>query len=66
MLIEQNFTSFVGSNYTCCDIIIFVNSEKAEINVIENSNVFWRNDNALAFWALPEIAMSLSLFYRIT
>ena len=26
--------------YTCCDVIIFVNSEKAEINVIENSNVF--------------------------
>ena len=36
---EQNFTSLVGSYYTCCDVIIFVNSKKAEINVIENSNV---------------------------
>ena len=32
--------NLVGSYYTCCDVIIFVNSEKAEINVIENSNVF--------------------------
>ena len=40
MLHKQNFTSFVGSYYTCCDVIVFVNSEKAEINVIENSNVF--------------------------
>ena len=40
MLHEQNFTSFVDSQYTCCDDIIFVNSEKAEINVIENFNVF--------------------------
>ena len=40
MLHEQNCISFVGSYYTRCDVIIFVNSEKAEINVIENSNVF--------------------------
>ena len=40
MLHQQNFTSFVGFYYTCCDVIIFVNSEKAEINVIENSNAF--------------------------
>ena len=40
MLHEQNFTSFVGSYYTSYDVIIFVNSEKAEINVIKNSNVF--------------------------
>ena len=39
MLHGQNFFSFVGS-YACCDVIIFVNSGKAEINVIENSNVF--------------------------
>ena len=31
MLHEQNFTSFVDSYYTYCDVIIFVNSEKAEI-----------------------------------
>ena len=40
MLHEQNFASFVGSYNTCCDVIIFVNSEKTEINVIENSYVF--------------------------
>ena len=45
---EQIFTSFVSSYYTCCDVVIFVNSEKAEIYVIENSNVFRRNENALA------------------
>ena len=65
MLHEQNFISFVGSYYTCCDVIILVNNEKAEINVIENSNVFWWNDNALASWALSEIAMSLPLLYSI-
>ena len=48
MLHEQNFTSFVDSYYTCCDVIIFVNSEKAGITVIENSNLFWRNENVLA------------------
>ena len=48
MLHEQNFTVFVGSYYTCCDVIFFISSDKVEINVIENSNVFWRNDNALA------------------
>ena len=26
-------------NYTCCDVII--NSEKAEVYAVENSNVFW-------------------------
>ena len=40
MLYEQNLTSFLGSYYTCCDVIIFVDSEKAKINLIENSNVF--------------------------
>ena len=65
MLHEQNFASFVGSYYTCCDVIIFVNSKKAKINVIENSYMFWRNDNTLASLALPEIAMSLLLFYSI-
>ena len=40
MLHDQNFTTFVDFYYTCCDVIIFVNSEKAEINVIENSYVF--------------------------
>ena len=40
MLHEQSFTSFVGSYYTYCDVIIFVNSEKADISVIENSYVF--------------------------
>ena len=33
-------STLVGSYYTCCDVIIFVNSEKAEITVIENSTVF--------------------------
>ena len=65
MLHEQNFSSFVGSYYTCYDVIIFVNSEKAEINVIENSNVFRRNDNALASWVLPEIPIFLPLFYSV-
>ena len=40
MLHEQNFFSFFGSYYTCYDVIIFVHSEKTEINGIENSNVF--------------------------
>ena len=26
--------------YTCCDVIVIVNSEKAEVNAVENSNVF--------------------------
>ena len=25
--------------YTCCDVIIIINSEKAEVNAVENSNV---------------------------
>ena len=40
MLHEQIFTAFVGSCNTCCDVIVIVNSEKAEVNTAENSNVF--------------------------
>ena len=65
MLHEQNVNSFVDSYYTCCDVIVFVNNEKADINVIENSIVFWRNDNASASWTLTKIAMALPLFYSI-
>ena len=36
----KKISPLVGPYYTYCDVIIFVNSEKADINVIENSNVF--------------------------
>ena len=37
---EQIFIVFVESYYTCCDIIVIVNCEKAEINAVENSNMY--------------------------
>ena len=67
MLTWINFHRLCRILYTCCDVIVIVNSEKAEVNAVENSNVSWtwRNDNTLASWALPEIAMSLPMFYSI-
>ena len=39
MLNEQIFITSVESYYTRCDVIIIANSEKAEVNTLENSNV---------------------------
>ena len=34
----NKFPSFCRILYTCCDVIVVVNSEKAEVNAVENSN----------------------------
>ena len=35
-----NFYRFCWILHTCCDVIVIVKSEKAEVNVVSNSNVF--------------------------
>ena len=34
-----NFYRLCWTLYTCCDVIVIVNSEKTEVNAVENSNV---------------------------
>ena len=38
MLHDQIFTAFVGSYDACCDVIVIVNSHKAEVNAVKTVN----------------------------
>ena len=35
-----NFHSLCQLLYTCCDVIVIVKSENAEVNAVENYNVY--------------------------